>query len=130
MSIHLRLGRSRDTDLTVCRVVRLYRRQGRHDPQKRPSCPDPDASASDDEVDVQDAFKGTAPEAAYTYSYDCPNGASKGSQILGQAVAKAVEVYETKKTEKLLKDEYEIVENDNEEASAGSSVEEEDFELL
>ena len=88
-----------------------------------------DASITDQETEDPDASTIEAPDAAYTYSYDRPTGASKGSQILGQALAKAVETYETKATEKLVKDEYELVKHEEDE-NTGSSTGEDDFELV
>ena len=98
--------------------------------RKYRSCPDTDAYPSDHEEETLDAANRVAPDASYTYSYDRPTGASKGSQILGQAVAQAVERYETKATEKLVRDEYELIANEREGNTTGSSAEEDDFELL
>lgn len=70
-----------------------------------------------------------APDAGYTYSFDAPTGPGKGSQILGQALAKAVERFETKATEKLVKSEYEVVAHDKEEEHAGYSTDD-DFEIV
>lgn len=79
--------------------------------------------------DLGEAFTGSAEDAAYTYSYDRAQGANKGSQILGQALAKAVDKFENKATEKLVKDEYELVSTE-EDFTTGSSAGEEDFELI
>ena len=87
------------------------------------------ASDSSAEEDVVDASAAAAPDAGYTYSFDAPTGPSKGSQILGQALAKAVERFETKATEKLVKCEYEVVAHDKEETHAGYSTDD-DFEIV
>ena len=87
-------------------------------------------SDSSAEEDVKDASTAPEPDAAYTYSYDAPTGPSKGSTILGQALAKAVEKFETKETEKLIKNEYEVVAQDREEVNAGYTADEDDFELV
>lgn len=87
-------------------------------------------SDSSAEEDVKDASTAPEPDAAYTYSYDAPTGPSKGSSILGQALAKAVEKFETKETEKLVKNEYEVVAHDKEEVGAGYTADEDDFELV
>lgn len=50
-----------------------------------------------------------APDAEITYSYDATRGPSHGSQILSCALAQAVERFETKVTEKLVKEEYEVL---------------------
>ena len=93
---------------------------------------DTDTSASDTsaEEEVRDASTAPEPDAGYTYSYDAPRGPGKGSQILGLALAKAVEKFETKATEKLVKDEYEIVSPEKEEAQVGYAAREDDFELV
>ena len=97
--------------------------------RNRASRPDTDPGISDHE-DAQDAFHGIAPDAGYTYSYDARKSANKGSQVLGQAVAKAVEKYEVKATEKLVKDEYEVIGKEKCDSQSEASTEEEDFELL
>lgn len=71
------------------------------------------------------------PDAGYTYSFDAACGPGKGSQILGQALARAVDNYETKATAKLVKDEYELVDREKEEdTSSGHTANEDDFELI
>ncbi|KAL9635942.1 MAG: hypothetical protein Q9164_003141, partial [Protoblastenia rupestris] len=91
-----------------------------------------DTSISDSsaEEDVKDASAAPEPDAGYTYSYDAPTGPGKGSQVLGQALAKAVEKFETKATEKLVKDEYEVVRKDKEDVPAGYTLVEDDYELV
>ncbi|KAI9676662.1 MAG: hypothetical protein M1829_002979 [Trizodia sp. TS-e1964] len=51
----------------------------------------------------------TAPDAEITYSYDAPSGPARGSQILGLALASAVQRFEGRETEKLVREEYEVV---------------------
>lgn len=46
------------------------------------------------------------------------------------AINKAVDRFETKVTEKLVKDEYEIVEDEKEDANEGYIADEDDFELV
>ena len=91
-----------------------------------------DTSASDNsaEEDVKDASTAPEPDAGYTYSYDAPRGPSKGSHILGFAIAKAVEKFETKATEKLVKEEYEVVSPEKEDPHTGYVADEDDFELV
>lgn len=87
-------------------------------------------SDSSTEEDVKEASAAPEPEAGYTYSYDAARGPGKGSQILGIALAKAVEKFETKATEKLIKDEYEVVGNEKEDTHAGYAADDDDFELV
>ena len=91
--------------------------------------PDHEDTLAEHDAEAEQAFTGSAEDAAYTYSYDRPQGASKGSQILGQALAQAVDKYENKATEKLIKEEYELV-SAEEDFTTGSSAGEDDFELL
>ena len=65
-------------------------------------------SDSSAEEDIKEASAAPVPDFGITYSYDAPAGPDKGGQILGMALAKAVEKYETKATEKLVKEEYEV----------------------
>jgi cation transport regulator ChaB len=50
------------------------------------------------------------------YGFDSPRVPSHGSQILNTALAKAIEQYEDKETVKLVRNEYEILDADEEEA--------------
>jgi len=89
--------------------------------------------SSDD--DVVEASAAPEPDADITYSYDAPRGPGKGSQILTLALAKAVEKFEVKETEKLVKEEYEIVGREAEagegRADSGAAATDEDgFELV
>ena len=67
------------------------------------------------------------------YSYDARSGPNRGSEVLGNAVSKAVERYENKVTEKLVK-EYDVVGKNEEEYTAEDEAEdnkdEDDFELI
>ncbi len=100
--------------------------------RKRDPVFDTDNSASDTsaEDDVKEASAAPEPDAGYTYSYDAPRGPGKGSQILGMALAKAVEKFETKATEKLVKDEYEVVSPEKDETYTGYAADDDDFELV
>ena len=93
---------------------------------------DTDTSASDTstEEEVKEASTAPEPDAGYTYSFDAARGPGKGSQILGLALANAVEKFETKVTEKLVKEEYEIVGAENDETSTGYVADEDDFQLI
>lgn len=85
-------------------------------------------SDSSAEEDASEASAAPVPDAGYTYSFDASRGPGKGSQILGMALAKAEEQYETKVTNKLVKDEYEVVRKEKEDTE--SAVDEDGFELL
>ncbi|KAL9102087.1 MAG: hypothetical protein Q9163_002736 [Psora crenata] len=102
-----------------------------HISRKHEILADTDTSLSDSsaEEDVRDASAAPEPDAGYTYSYDAVTGPAKGSQILGQALAKAVEKFETKATEKLVKDEYEVVRMDKEDHT-GYIADEDGYELV
>ena len=93
---------------------------------------DNDACTSDSstEEDINEASAAPEPDAGYTYSYDAPRGPGKGSQILGIALARAVEKFETNAMEKLVKDEYEVVGNEKEDMLIGYAAEDDDFELV
>ena len=93
---------------------------------------DGDTSTSDSsaEEDVKEASAAPEPDAGCTYSYDAPRGPGKGSQILGMALAKAVEKFETKATEKLIKEEYEVVGQEKDDTHVGYAADEDDFELV
>ena len=120
--------RRREADFQDNKATKMGRvnRKHRTTPAVRP---DHEDSLAEHDVEAATAYTGSADEAAYTYSFDRPQGASKGSQILGQALAQAVDKYETKATEKLIKDEYELV-SAEEDFTTGSSAGEDDFELL
>lgn len=84
-------------------------------------------SDSSAEEDVKEASAAPIPDAGCTYSFDASRGPGKGSQILGLALAKAEEKYETKATNKLVKDEYEVVRKEKEDVE---NVVDDGFELL
>ena len=77
---------------------------------------------------MKDAYAAPVPDAGYTYSFDASRGPGKGSQILGMALAKAVEKYETKATDKLVKEEYEVVPKEKEDE--GNVADADGFELV
>ena len=95
--------------------------------------PDADVDGLTDssaEEDIKEASAAPEPDAGYTYSYDAPRGPGHGSQILSMALAQAVDKFETKVTEKLVKEEYEVVAAEKEETHAGYAADEDDFELI
>ncbi|KAF2501902.1 hypothetical protein BU16DRAFT_211831 [Lophium mytilinum] len=90
--------------------------------------------SSADEGSVDEASAAPVPDADITYSYDAPRGPSQGSQILGLALAKAIERFEVRETDKLIKEEYDVL--DVAEAATPApkvnkdGVEEEDYEFI
>ena len=73
------------------------------------------------------------PDAGITYSFDAAHGPIAGSDILSLAVNKAVERFENKATEKLIKDEYDVVVPEDDhvfERNAGYAADDEDFEFI
>lgn len=100
--------------------------------RKHGSRVDTDTSISDSsaEEDIKEASVAPEPDAGCTYSFDAPHGPGQGSQILGMALAKAVERYEFRATEKLVKEEYEVVGREKDDGYTGYIADEDDFELL
>lgn len=80
-----------------------------------------DSSPSADEHDdqLEQAISPT-PDASVMYSFDASRGPSHGSQILNVALAKAIEKYEDKQTDKLVRSEWEVVDEDGESSGVGS----------
>lgn len=76
------------------------------------------ASASDDSsADEAVEHPSEAPDAEIAYSFDATRGPSHGSQILNHALNQAIEKFETKETDKLIKNEYEVLSIEAEMAS-------------
>lgn len=93
-------------------------------------------SSADEEVESS-----AAPQPDVIYSFDHYRSPSKGSQVLGHALAEAVDRYETKATEKLVKDEYLVLDSDGEPLTTSTKKaskalesayvdDEDDYELL
>lgn len=70
------------------------------------------AGASDSSADEDVEHPSEAPDAEIAYSFDAHRGPSHGSQILNHALAQAIERFETKETDKLIKNEYEVLDID------------------
>jgi hypothetical protein len=95
-------------------------------------------SSCDEDVEAPD--NAPIPDAEVTYSFDAQRGPSQGSQILGHALEKAVAKFESIATEKLVRDEYEILDSDGEPVATktgkkfhkadNASVEEDDYEFV
>ena len=92
------------------------------------------ASASDESSADEDVeHPSTAPDADIAYSYDASRGPTHGSQILNYALDKAVERFETKETEKLVKREYEVLDLDDDDVPRGKrrvAPEDDEYEFI
>ncbi|KAI9803120.1 MAG: hypothetical protein M1833_001191 [Piccolia ochrophora] len=95
-------------------------------------------SATESDRSDEDAHDGAREppiDVDITYSYDAPRGPRNGDNILGLALAKAVEKFEGQETEKMIQEEYEIVspsglqEEESRQSMQDASVEE-GFELI
>lgn len=93
-----------------------------------------DSSADED---VEHPSVAPVPDAGVAYSFDAERGPSHGSQILGIALAKAIESYEVRQTDKLIKEEYEVLRLDDDALSPapraprkGVAPEDEDYEFI
>jgi len=92
------------------------------------------------EEDVEEPSAAPAPDSGITYSFDASRGPNQGSQILGLALERAVEQFESNATDKLVQDEYEILNSDGEpmpaktkkarKSSASGQEEEEEYEFV
>jgi len=83
----------------------------RHDIVVSTSYVSGDSSCDDEPVEPSAAPE---PDAEVTYSFDADKGPTHGSTILSNALAKAVERFESNMTDKLVKDEYEVLNSDGE----------------
>jgi hypothetical protein len=81
-----------------------------------------DASDSSADEDVEHPSAAPSPDAEITYSYDAERGPSHGSQILGKALEQAIERYEVRQTDKLIHDEYEVLDANADVVTPGPKV--------
>ncbi|MCJ1405486.1 hypothetical protein MMC11_008714 [Xylographa trunciseda] len=127
-------GKCRPGKPVTQKVRRAIQRQayGNNISRKHSGQLDADNNNSDSsaEEDVKEASAAPVPDAGITYSFDAPRGPGKGSEILTMAINKAVERFETKVTEKLVKDEYEVVAKEAEPSHDDYTAEDDDFELI
>ena len=87
-------------------------------------------SDSSAEEDVQEGSAAPEPDAGITYSFDAPRGPAHGSEILNMAINKAVERFESKETEKLVKNEYEVVGKEADVGQEGYVADDDEYELV
>jgi hypothetical protein len=91
-----------------------------------------DESSADE--DVEHPSTAPAPDAEVAYSYDAARGPSHGSQILHHALEKAIVQFEGKETDKLIKNEYEVLDRDTEALSPlkkrNVPAEDEDYDFV
>ncbi|KAF2663760.1 hypothetical protein BT63DRAFT_460883 [Microthyrium microscopicum] len=92
--------------------------------------------SSSDEVEEQ-TTPAVAPDADVHYSFDAKRGPSHGSQVLSAALEAAVDRFESKETDKLVRDEYEVLDSEGEAmmTNAGkkgkfATAEEEEYEFV
>ena len=71
----------------------------------------PDSSADEDVVEASAAPE---PDAGITYSFDAARGPSGGSQVLSQALARAVERFENHETARIVNEQYEVLDAEGE----------------
>ena len=96
-------------------------------PKKKMVKPRPALGQEGGDSDYDSFVEETPSEPDYTYTFDKPRGPHEGSQILEGALAKAVNQYETKATEKLVRAEYEVV---GIEKGDVKPITDDDFELV
>ena len=120
-----RTYRSSQRNVAFHNVI-LSKLHRKHDPLHG----DMSTSDSSAEEDIQEASAAPEPDAGISYSFDAPRGPHQGSHILGVALAKAVEKFEIQATEKLVKEEYEIVGKEKDNRYDGYVADEDDFELV
>lgn len=79
--------------------------------QKQIPCSIHDISPSDSSIgeDVVEGSEAPELDSGISYSFDACRGPIEGRTILCMAFAEAVEKFETKELEKLVKDEYEVI---------------------
>ncbi|KAI9736333.1 MAG: hypothetical protein M1834_001219 [Cirrosporium novae-zelandiae] len=88
------------------------------------------SSDTSTDEDINEASAAPEPDAGIMYSFDAAQGPGRGSQILSTAVAEAVDRFEKKQTEKLIKEEYEVITKDVDSETDGYTADEDDFELV
>lgn len=74
-----------------------------------------DSAGLDNNNDVSERSDLSSPrDEGVMYSFDASRGPQRGSQVLVQAVSQAVERFEGQQTDKLIKEEYEVVQTEAE----------------
>lgn len=107
----------------------LARKAFRNDVSDAMDGPLAHVSDTSEEEEVPDASEAPLPvEADFMYSYDHASGPRNGRDILSQAIAQAVQRFETKETEQLVNKEYDVV--DDKEKAEASNDEDHDYEFV
>jgi len=88
-------------------------------PSTTQSQPVTDSSSGDEDIDPPCAAP--APDSDITYSFDAPRGPSHGSQVLGNALDRAIAQFENSATDRLVRDEYEVLDSTGEAMKAAKS---------
>lgn len=87
-------------------------------------------SDTSEEEEVPDASEAPLPaEADFMYSYDHQAGPRAGGDILSHAITQAVRRFENNETEKLVNQEYDVVDN-KEMADLSADDDDDDFEMI
>lgn len=73
-----------------------------------------DESSASNSDEYDEGTPSPPADAGIAYSFDAAHGPTKGSQILNTALAKAMEKYEERETVKLVKTEYELLDEEGE----------------
>lgn len=96
-----------------------------------------ETAASEDDTSENSGAHSLDDDDDITYSFDAPCGPRRGSHILSAALTQAVATFEGRQTEKLIKEEYEVVQSEPDTAlgttrpTKESSLDDlDDFELL
>lgn len=106
-------------------VVATIARKHNHRFDRNASTPNSSA-----EEDIIESSAAPEPDAGISYSFDAPTGPTEGGQILSMALTKAVEKFEIKATEKLIREEYEVVGKEKDDSDDGFTADVDDFELV
>lgn len=89
-------------------------------------------TTSDSSADEEVKDASAAPEPDIMYSFDARKGPGRGSEILSQAITKAVERFENKETEQLVSQEYDVIDGyeKEKEVGGGYDADEDEYEMI
>jgi len=136
-------GRSKDAHGAPVRVKPRFPRsnqemgvKGQKTAQRHEIIDETFNSHSDSSGDEMPNEPSAAPDAEIAYSFDAAKGPTHGSTVLSIALAQAVERFENTVTEKLVKDEYDVLQTEDVVTPMKKSgkrsvlVEEDDYEFI